>query len=288
MAKKDNILWGVSFLMLGLFIVPFNDAIAKALSTDLNIMEIIWARFIGHFLFLVPFVYYLKGKKEFINKNTNQQILRGLLIFGGTSFFFLSIKYIPLVNALCLYLIAPIIVVFFSSIFLKEKISFLKVFCVTLGFIGTLLIIQPGLGGFDINSIYALLSGTCYAFYVMFTRKLNAVSDPFITLSFTAIPGAIIMTLLLPFYWEHVPSLNQLIAMISLGPVVIAAHFCIIKAYQFAEASTLAPIHYFEIVSNVLISVIYFNDIPTILVSFGIMCIISSGILINLKNLNYK
>ena len=68
MAKKDNILWGVSFLMLGLFIVPFNDAIAKALSTDLNIMEIIWARFIGHFLFLVPFVYYLKGKKEFINK----------------------------------------------------------------------------------------------------------------------------------------------------------------------------------------------------------------------------
>ena len=92
MAKKDNILLGVSFLMLGLFIVPFNDAIAKALSTDLNIMEIIWARFIGHFLFLVPLVYYLKGRHEFINKNTNQQIFRGLLIFGGTSFFFLSIK----------------------------------------------------------------------------------------------------------------------------------------------------------------------------------------------------
>jgi drug/metabolite transporter (DMT)-like permease len=248
-------------------------------------MEIIWARFIGHFLFLVPLVYYLKGRHEFINKNTNQQIFRGLLIFGGTSFFFLSIKYIPLVNALCLYLIAPIIVVFFSSLILKEKISFLKVFCVTLGFVGTLLIIQPGLKGFDINSIFALLSGTCYAFYVMFTRKLNAVSDPFITLSFTAIPGAIIMTLLLPFYWEHVPSMNQIIAMISLGPVVIAAHFFIIKGYQYAEASSLAPIHYFEIVSNVLISVIYFKDIPSILVSIGILCIISSGILINLKHL---
>ena len=85
------------------------------------------------------------------------------------------------------------------------------------------------LKGFDINSIYALLSGLCYAFYVMFTRKLNADSDPFITLSFTAIPGALIMTLLLPFYWEHTPSINQLIAMISLGPIVIAAHFFIIK-----------------------------------------------------------
>jgi drug/metabolite transporter (DMT)-like permease len=210
------------------------------------------------------------------------------LIFGGTSFFFLSIKYIPLVNALCLYLIAPIIVVFFSSTVLKEKISFIKIFCVTLGFIGTLLIIQPGLKGFDINSIYALLSGLCYAFYVMFTRKLNADSDPFVTLSFTAIPGALIMTLLLPFYWEHTPSINQLIAMISLGPIVIAAHFFIIKGYQYAEASTLAPIHYFEIASNVLISIIYFNDIPSILVSIGIMCIISSGILINIKSLNYR
>jgi drug/metabolite transporter (DMT)-like permease len=171
---------------------------------------------------------------------------------------------------------------------LKEKISFIKIFCVTLGFIGTLLIIQPGLKGFDINSIYALLSGLCYAFYVMFTRKLNADSDPFVTLSFTAIPGALIMTLLLPFYWEHTPSINQLIAMISLGPIVIAAHFFIIKGYQYAEASTLAPIHYFEIASNVLISIIYFNDIPSILVSIGIMCIISSGILINIKSLNYR
>lgn len=288
MPRQNNTLLGVGFLMLGLFIVPFNDAVAKALSTDLNIMEIIWSRFFGHFLLLVPLVFYFKGKKEFINKNTNQQIFRGILIFGGTSFFFLSIKYIPLVNALCLYLIAPIIVVFFSSTILKEKISFIKIFCVTLGFIGTLLIIQPGLKGFDVNSIYALLSGLCYAFYVMFTRKLNADSDPFVTLSFTAIPGALIMTLLLPFYWEHTPSINQLIAMISLGPIVIAAHFFIIKGYQYAEASTLAPIHYFEIASNVLISIIYFNDIPSILVSIGIMCIISSGILINIKSLNYR
>ena len=45
MSKQNNIPWAVGFLMLGLFIVPFNDAVAKALSTDLNIMEIIWSRF---------------------------------------------------------------------------------------------------------------------------------------------------------------------------------------------------------------------------------------------------
>ena len=185
-------------------------------------------------------------------------------------------------------MIAPIIVVFCSSIFLKEKISFLKIFCVIVGFIGTIFIIQPGLKGFDVNSIYALISGACYACYIMYTRKLNLDSDPIVTLSFTAIPGALIMTLLLPFYWEHVPSFNQMLIMGSFGPIVIVAHFCIIKAYQFAEASVLAPIHYFEIVSNILISVIYFKDIPSILTSIGIMCIISSGVLISLRGLIYK
>ena len=54
-----------------------------------------------------------------------------------------------------------------------------------------------------------------------------------------------------------------------IGPVVIISHFFFIKAYQYAEASVLAPIHYFEIVSNVLISIIFFNDIPTIAVSIN-------------------
>lgn len=287
MIKKTNVLFGVAFLMLGLFIVPINDALAKFLSNDLNIMEIIWSRFFGHFIFLVPLVFYLKGKKAFINKDTTTHFIRGLLIFGSTSLFYLSIKYIPLANALSIMLFAPIIVVVTSSKFLGEKFTPIKLICCLLGFIGTLLVIQPGLKDFDVNSIYALLSGIGYAFYVMYTRKLNFNSSPIISLCYTAIPGALIMTLLIPFYWEHTPTLSQIFLMSSIGPVVICAHFFIIKGYQFAEASVLAPIHYFEIVSNVLISVLYFKDIPTILASIGIMCIISSGIIINL-NIRYN
>lgn len=284
MIKKNNTLYGVGFLMLGLIIVPLNDAIAKILTTDLNIMEIVWSRFFGHFVLLVPLVFFLKGKDSFINKDTVSQFIRGLLIFGGTAFFYLSIKYIPLPNALSLLLIAPIIVVVFSSKFLGENFSFIKLFCCLLGFIGTVLVIQPGLKDFESSSIYALLSGILYAFYIMYTRKLNFNSPPIISLCFTAIPGALIMTLLIPFFWEHSPSIYQMVLMGSLGPVVIVAHFCIIKGYQFADASVLAPIHYFEIVSNVIISVLYFKDIPSILTSIGIMCIISSGIIINIKN----
>ena len=123
MVRKTNVLLGVLFLCLGLSIVPINDALAKFLSSDLNIFEIIWARFFGHFMFLVPLAYFINGKESFINKETGPQIVRGLMIFAGTAFFYFAIAHIPLANALSLLLIAPIIVVFLSSQFLNEKIN---------------------------------------------------------------------------------------------------------------------------------------------------------------------
>jgi len=283
MVNKSSVLIGIAFLCLGLLIVPVNDALAKYLSSDLKILEIIWARFFGHFILLVPIAYYLKGNSGFFNAATKPQFTRGLFIFLGTTFFYIAITEIPLANALSLLLVAPIIVVVLSSFILKERITLLKIICVLIGFVGTLLVIQPGFTDFNLYSLYALISGLFYAMYLIYTRKVNFSSDSIVTLSYSTIPGAIIMTLLIPFYWESIPNLSQIIIMGCIGPVVIVSHFFFIKAYQYAEASTLAPIHYFEIVSNVLISVLFFKDIPTIAVSIGIMCIISSGVLISLN-----
>jgi len=283
MVNKSNVLIGIVFLCLGLLIVPVNDALAKYLSSDLKILEIIWARFFGHFILLVPIAYYLKGNSGFFNAATKPQFTRGLFIFLGTAFFYIAITEIPLANALSLLLVAPIIVVVLSSFILKERITPIKIICVLIGFVGTLLVIQPGFTDFNLYSLYALISGLFYAMYLIYTRKVNFSSDSIVTLSYSTIPGAIIMTLLIPFYWESIPNLSQIIIMGCIGPVVIVSHFFFIKAYQYAEASTLAPIHYFEIVSNVLISVLFFKDIPTIAVSIGIMCIISSGVLISLN-----
>ena len=283
MVQKSNVLLGIALLCLGLFIVPINDALAKYLSDEIGILEIIWARFFGHFIILVPLVYCLRGKASFFNSNTKHQVARGLFIFLGTAFFYIAITNIPLANALSLLLVAPIFVVILSVYLLGEKITYLKILCALIGFIGTILVIQPGCSSFNLYSAYAFISGLFYAMYLIYTRKVNFASDSLITLSYSTIPGAVIMTILLPLYWSSIPDLNQIVLLSCIGPVVIVSHFFFIKAYQFAEASVLAPIHYFEIVSNALISILFFKDIPSILVAFGILCIISSGVLISLN-----
>ena len=134
MVQKSNVLLGVALLCLGLFIVPINDALAKYLSDEIGILEIIWARFFGHFIILVPLVYFLRGKASFFNSNTKHQVARGLFIFLGTAFFYIAITNIPLANALSLLLVAPIIVVILSVYFLGEKITYLKILCALVGF----------------------------------------------------------------------------------------------------------------------------------------------------------
>ena len=95
MVNKSNVLLGVTLLCIALVIVPVNDALAKYLSSDLKILEIIWARFFGHFILLVPLAYYLKGRRGFFNSSTKHQLTRGLFIFLGTAFFYVSITKIP-------------------------------------------------------------------------------------------------------------------------------------------------------------------------------------------------
>ena len=283
MLPKQNVILGISLLCLGLLIAPLYDALAKYLSEDIHILEIIWARFFSHFIFLVPLVYFIKGKKLFFSSSSKHQIVRGTFIFLATAFFYGAISEIPLANALSIMLVAPIIVVFMSSYILKEQLNSFKIFCTFFGFFGTLLVIQPGFEEFNFYSLLALLSGFCYAMYLIYTRRVNFNSDPWVSLCYTAIPGAVIMTVCLPFFWESSPSIDQYLLMGSIGLVVILVHFIFIKAYQNAEASILAPFHYFEIISNMLISILFFRDIPNIIVCFGILCIVSSGVLITIK-----
>ena len=119
MLKEQNVILGISLLCLGLLIAPLYDALAKYLSEDIGILEIIWGRFFSHFIFLVPLVYFLKGNKE----STKHQLIRGSFIFLATAFFYASISQIPLANALSIMLIAPIVVVFMSSFILGEKLN---------------------------------------------------------------------------------------------------------------------------------------------------------------------
>ena len=108
-----------------------------------------------------------------------------------------------------------------------------------------------------------------------------------LTLIFTGLSGAIIISIIVPFVWIT-PNYTQWLFLIGLAAVGTLGHFFLILSLNFAEASKLAPFAYFEIVTNIIIGYYFFNDFPDLWVWLGLVIIISSGIYISIRESTQK
>ena len=211
------------------------------------------------------------------SKNPKLQIFRGLILLSANILFFYSISVISLAKALTLAFIHPLIVTALSPLFLKEKVGIKRWFAVLIGFIGVLIVIRPGFIELNLPSLAAFGTGVCYGFYLIITRKLSNTDNPLLTLLFTGVVGAIIMTSIMPVVWVP-PTLNQWYMLACIGLVASVAHGFIIISFRMAEASKLAPLSYSEIITNIIIGYYVFSDMPDKWTFFGLFVIMLSGI----------
>jgi drug/metabolite transporter (DMT)-like permease len=165
---------------------------------------------------------------------------------------------------------------------LKEKVGLRRLGAVIVGFIGALIILRPGIGVFRWPALFSLGSGICYGFYAIATRKLAGTAPPLVTAGFTALVGAVVMSLSAPLYWVT-PSLFQLAIMVLIGLIAAVGHYLVILSYERAQASLLAPFAYYEIVMAVVVGYVMFGDLPDPWTWVGIAVLAASGIYISLR-----
>ena len=261
-------------------ILPVMDAFAKFLSSSLDVLQITWGRFFftAVFTFLLMIIFY---RKSLIWTNKPLlQIIRGLFLVFSTYLFFYSISVISLPKALTLAFVAPLFVTALSPFFLKEKVGIRRWTAVFIGFIGTLIVIRPGFLEYNLATFAALGTGFCYGFYLIITRKLSTSDNPLLTLLFTGVVGVIILSFFMPSVWIN-PTPNQWYLMAIIGLIASVAHFFIILSLKYADASKLAPLGYTEIITNVIISYYFFNELPDNWTYLGLFIIVLSGLYIS-------
>ena len=258
-------------------ILPFMDAIAKFLSSDLSFFQITWARYFFTVLFTFTCMFFFYKSQIKLSQNLTLQLSRGLTLLCANICFFYSISVISMAKALTLAFVAPLVTTSLSSIFLKEKVGFKRWIAVFVGFIGTLVIIRPGFIELNLATIAAIGTGCFYGVYLIITRKLHSTDSPLLTLLLTGVVGAIIASIFVPFVWIA-PTLQQWSWMALMGLFACLGHIFIILSLKYAEASKLAPFGYLEIVSNIIIGYYVFSDFPDKYTFIGLLVIVSSGL----------
>ena len=144
---------------------------------------------------------------------------------------------------------------------LGETVGVKRWTAVIIGFIGSLVVIRPGIVEVNLASFAALGTGVMYGFYLIITRKLSTSDNPLLTLLLTGLTGAIIISFAMPFVWVK-PSIEQWYMMGAIGVFASIGHLFLILSLKYADASKLAPFSYFEIITNIIIGYYFFNNFP--------------------------
>ena len=268
-------------------IVPIMDAFAKYLSSSMDVLQITWARYFFTVVFTLTLMLLFYRQSFVWTKKPALQLIRGLIFVFSTYLFFYAISEISLPKALTLAFVAPICVTALSPFFLDERVGIKRWTAVSLGFIGTLIVIRPGFIEFNLPTFAALGNGICYGFYLIITRKLSKSDNSLLTLLFSGLVGTILISFFLPNVWIN-PSLNQWFMMAIIGFIASVAHLFIILSLKYADASKLAPLGYTEIITNILISYYYFKELPDNWTYLGLFIIVLSGLYISKRELKLK
>ena len=277
----------IIFSLLGWMFLPVMDGFAKYLSNDLPILQITWARYFFTVAFVFPIMFFFYKKQLAWSDKPRLQIFRGLILLSANICFFYAISVISLAKALTLAFIAPLIVTAFSPILLGEKVGYRRWTAVAVGFIGSLIVIRPGFLEFNLASMAALATGFFYGFYLIITRKLSTSDNPLLTLLITGMVGALLVSLIIPFYWVK-PTLNQWSLMAGIGVFACIGHLFLILSLKYADASKLAPLGYTEIIPNVIIGYYFFSELPDNWTYLGLFIIVLSGLYISRREYHLR
>ena len=184
---NKQLLKGIALMLGAMSVVPMLDVIAKILSESYPVMQISWARFAFHTLWLLPLLFWQRLRWWRMPKQPSFHLLRSLMLTLATLFFFTAIKTNPIPNALTLLFVSPLIVAMLAPFVLGERFDIFIGIGVLIGFIGVIIVLQPDTDQFKPSLLYALVAGFCYALYIITTRKLSLSGPPLLTLFYLSL-----------------------------------------------------------------------------------------------------
>lgn len=283
---------GIGFVVLAVLTIPSMDAVAKFISGDVSPGQIAWTQFLFLMLFMLPFARASAGSwRAMIPPRPRLNALRGPIHAIASFLFFGAIATMPLADALALAFVQPLFLTALSPIFLGERIGYRRWIAVGAGFVGALIIVRPGGGVFGWTAALPLASALIFSFFLIITRKVATASSATVTHCFAGLTGVLFMTgaMAVGSQFDFAPlkatwpsaSIWLLLALASLIGTV--AHLFLLHGYARAPASTLAPIHYLEIVSATALGYLVFGDFPGRWTWVGLAIVVCAGIYISYR-----
>lgn len=261
----------------GMFVFSAVDMQAKLLTETLHPIQIVWCRQFGLLIGVLVYIAF-KGFSVLRTKHPGLQVTRGLLAASSATLFIAAVSFVPLADAVAVSFVAPFIVTTMGALVLKERVGIRRWTAITIGFIGTLIVIRPGMGVVHPAVMLVLLAATFFALRQVLSRALSNSDRTVTTIAYTALVGSFVLTIPLPFVWQWPQSQQEILLLISIAIMAAGAEILVIKALEVAQAVIVAPMQYSLIIWGTMYGYLVFNQLPDMWTWVGALIIVATGI----------
>ena len=268
---------GIACALTAWLLFASMDAGSKLLAEGYPIVQILWVRFLSQLVIAAWLASRTQGWRGLRTRRLGLQSLRSAILVVEIGLFILSITVLALAEAHAILAVAPLLVTALSVPLLGEQVGIRRWSAIGVAFIGVLIILKPGFGVMQPMALVALLCAVMWSIYQILTRIVSRSDPPYTTFFYTALLGAIGLSVIGPFTW-HPPDARGwgLFAMVAV--LGASGHFLLIKALQLAPASVLQPFSYTVLVWATLVGFLVFGNLPDLTTILGASIVVASGL----------
>jgi drug/metabolite transporter (DMT)-like permease len=277
-ATGDNVPRAVAFMMLSAILIPLLNASAKYLTQSYPIVEITWARYAGHFVFMLLVFAPRRGPRLLVSSRPVLQLVRSALLCLSTLIYISALQWVALPTATAISFTGPLIVTALAPILLDERVGRTRWVAVCVGFLGALVVVRPGVEGANQAGLLVLASACTSALYQILTRKLASQDPAETSITYIALAGFVLTSIPLPLVWVAPASLWDALVFFGLGLFGGFGHYFLVRAFELAPAPVVSPFNYGQLIGAAVLSYTIFSQVPDAWTWLGAFVIVGSGI----------
>ncbi|MEO9863788.1 MAG: DMT family transporter [Yoonia sp.] len=277
--QSNNTRLGILYMIATTFVFAVQDGISRHLAGEYNVLMIVMIRYWFFAAFVIAIARRQAGsiKAAAATKQPALQIFRGLLLGAEICVMVTGFVLLGLVESHAIFASYPLIVAALSGPILGEAVGWRRWAAIGVGFIGVLIILQPGITVFAPAAIVPLIAALMFALYSLLTRYVARKDTAATSFFWTGTVGAVLLTAIGISSWEPMttPDWAWMSALCITGAL---GHFLLIKCYEVAEASAVQPFAYLQLVFASTIGIIVFSEVLELHVAVGAGLVIASGL----------
>lgn len=270
---------GILLMVSATFVFAVQDGISRHLASNYNVFMIVMIRYWFFGLFVLALAARSPGgiKKTAATDQLPVQILRGLMLAGEICVMVWAFVLLGLVDSHAVFTCYPLLIAALSGPILGESVGWRRWLAIGVGFVGILIILQPGATVFSVAALVPLCSAVMFALYGLLTRYASRKDTSATSFFWTGVVGAVAMTAVGLWFWEPISGSDRT-WMGILAVTGALGHWLLIKCYEVSEASSVQPFAYLQLVFAATIGILFFGEVLRTNVMVGAALIVCAGV----------